>query len=55
MMPERRNSGARVTVVVTQCLCKHVLLGNSYAHVTMEELLEAVFSVRSVQRLYLEN
>jgi hypothetical protein len=31
------------------------LIGNRYAHATIEELLEALVSFGSVQRLFLEN
>jgi hypothetical protein len=47
--------------VARQWLCKHVSMATNsrdattYTHATLEEMLEAVFSVGSMQRLYKES
>jgi hypothetical protein len=42
------------TVTPRERICKHIVPAAMKEHETMEKLLEAVFSVRSVPRLYNE-
>jgi hypothetical protein len=56
MTPEKRNSGARETAVARERICKHThckaMAHTSHVVATIEELLEAMFSLQSVLRLY---
>jgi hypothetical protein len=56
MTPERRNSGAREMVIAREWLCKHIhcqtKAHTSHMVTTIEDLLEVVFSVQSMLRLY---
>jgi hypothetical protein len=56
MTPERRNSRARETAVAREWLYKHIhcqaMAHTSHMVAAIEELLEAMFSVRSMPRLY---
>jgi hypothetical protein len=57
MMPERENSGDRNTAVTREWLCKYVSMASymtvvTITHAPIDEPLEAVFSVGSIQWLY---
>jgi hypothetical protein len=43
------------TAIAREWLCKHIVPMAKKEHATMEELLEVVFSVQSVPRLYKES
>jgi hypothetical protein len=49
MMAERRNSGTKKAAIARRWCGEHISIATN-KHATIEELLEAVFSVRSVPR-----
>jgi hypothetical protein len=51
MTAESQNSGRRIGAIARQQLGKHTP-GATDIHVTREEILEVVFSVQSMLRLY---
>jgi hypothetical protein len=55
MRPDSKNTGAREMSIAGQRLCKDATIPKPFlsnSHGTVEELLEAVFSVRSVPGIY---